>query len=331
MAVSFYSVELSCHTKNMATTIVAAAAAIGIVLPELAYRYERRKSPITSGSNILPHEIFPGPKPNSPALFLIHGWPDDLSMFRPYAQELSKHYHCVNCTLPGYPSSVAAASGTVPHRNWGFGFDEITAVIKATIDLTCHEGQFGVTLITHDWGCLFAMMLVQEYPTLKLHKMINMDIGAFPGGVQPGVVLLCLAYQFPLNLFWLIPRSSWLTWLEARCMGRRHSNQGEQVSSLMNWPYRTLARELLTPGSHMKRVLGFRPRVNVPFLLLTSTDRPQALRFYNDKFAKLVCETSPQSRVELMHGGNHWFPQQQQYKTLLLVKKWLLEETRKGV
>jgi pimeloyl-ACP methyl ester carboxylesterase len=125
-------------TSASPAKLAAAGLAVGIVYSELGFISEQSSRPVKPGSDILPHEIFPGPEPDSPVIFFLHGWPDDLTMLRKYAKALSARYHCVNCTLPGYPvpAEFEGHTGTVPQRKWGFGFAEAARAVMATIGIS---------------------------------------------------------------------------------------------------------------------------------------------------------------------------------------------------
>lgn len=319
---------------SLASKLAAGALVGGIAYSEIAHAVERKITPISDSTSILPHEVFPGPAPDSPALFFLHGWPDDVVMFRKYAQALSKTYHCVNCTLPGYPTpeSFTGHAGTMPTRNWGYGFDEAVKAVKATIDLTCQghiTSQVGVTLVLHDWGCIVGNLVVDEYAELNVHRMINMDVGSLTGpGLHLGVYLMCLAYQAPLNVFWMLPNGvgDALTVLESMILMRTEppgtTDKPSPVTSAMNWPYRTAWRELLTGGQYIRRALNFSPRAQVPMLFLCAQDRPTFMRFCDEDFMRKVRDTTPLSRTDLV-GGNHWFPNQHAKTTMDTVTEWL--------
>lgn len=327
------------RTETTQTMLKVAAAGLvgGVVYSELAHNVERKITPISETSSILPHEIFPGPKEDSPAIFFLHGWPDDVLLFRKYAKELCKEYFCVNCTLPGYPTppNFQGNRGNMPQRNWGFDFDEAMRSVKSTIDFTCagHMDKVGVTLILHDWGCVIGNLVVDEYfgKSLKLHRMINMDVGGLANGMNAGVFLTCLAYQAPLNLFWMLPErlGDMLTALESLILLRteppgEENDKPSPVTASMNWPYRTAWKEIFTRGEFLPRALEFKPRANVPILFLSATDRPTPMRFYDEEYLRLVTASTPQSRYMFVQ-GNHWFPNQHARTTMQLVVDWLKE------
>lgn len=317
----------------MLTAAAAAGAIAGVVVySESAHAEESARLPIDSEHNILPHETFPGPQPDSPALVFIHGWPDDLTVFRAYAKELCRTYFCVSLTLPGYPTppGFTGHAGNVPKRKWGYTFDEAVLAAKATIDLACAghvTEKRGVTLVLHDWGCIVGHLLV-DGTNLNVHRVVSMDVGARPAGLYPVFLAVCIAYQGLLNLCWLLPTflGSPLTLLVSMLLFRTAMPGSSAVSSEMNWVYRASWREMLTPGNRTgaKQAAYFCPPKEKPFLFLHSVQMPPAMRFFGQEFADMVTASTPVSRVVPME-GSHWFLTKYRPKTLQLVQDWLKE------
>ncbi|KAH9248558.1 hypothetical protein BASA81_013742 [Batrachochytrium salamandrivorans] len=294
----------------------AAAVATGVLVSETAYKAERNLAPMTASRDyVLPHQIFPGPKPDSPVLVFLHGWPDDITVFQPYAQKLSSEYHCVNCGLPGYdlPFNFAGHRGTIPNRQWGFGLDEVVWAWKATIDLALQDrpnSDGGVTLVAHDWGCILAHLLVAS-GLIKVNRIVSLDVGSRPGGWTPMFLALCIAYQLLLCVFFMLPKvvGDLLTSVEVVGLGRPQFNtQGFRVSASRNYPYRAAWREWFSTEQkiNIRQGFYFSPPPDLPYLFLYCELFPKSARFYDQTFVDAVCAGSKRSKAIAMP-GTHWF------------------------
>lgn len=302
---------------------------------ELAHKLERKITPIDDNTQaILPHEVFPGPREDSPVLVFLHGWPDDLLLFRAYAQELSKEYHCVNCTMPGYPTpeNFNGHAGTVPKRNWGYGFEDAMHALKSTIQFTCQgrENSSGITLVLHDWGCVVGHMLIQD-GSIKIHRIVGMDVGGRPSGLTVPFVAICF-YQVFLAIFFMLPAqigdflSAFECWLLGRTLAPCEDKK-TPVTAAKGWLYRAVWREMLTPGTNsggIKPAVYFSPPPGVPFYFLYSSWMPEMFSFFDYKFLAQVEATTAVSKT-LQIKGNHWFPTKSQTEVMDLISKWLQE------
>ena len=124
-----------------------------------------------------------------------HGWRRRYRLWDAQVQALKTKYRCVRFTLPGLRSGQAWArvlarrvgGHRTPHRRTGL------------------PGQ-RVTLLLHDWGCVFGYQFATRHPQL-VKRVIGVDIG--DAGSRRNVAelsfkakLMVLAYQWWLALAW---------------------------------------------------------------------------------------------------------------------------------
>lgn len=106
---------------------------------------------------------------DAPAVFFLHGWPENWSEFAPMMVRLGERAHVVAIDLPGIGESK-----TPPQAN---DKRSIARYVKMVIDTL---GLTEVTLVGHDAGGMIVYAFLHAYPT-ALRKAIIMDT------VIPGV------------------------------------------------------------------------------------------------------------------------------------------------
>lgn len=132
-----------------------------------------------------------GPK----TVVMIHGWPDTYRLWDAQVEALKDHYRCVRFTLPGFGNAQ-------PGR--AFSLDEVVETIHRVVSETCPGQQ--VSMLLHDWGCLYGYQFVMRYPQL-VERVIGVDIGDAGSRRQRtelGVMskLMVFGYQMWLALAW---------------------------------------------------------------------------------------------------------------------------------
>jgi pimeloyl-ACP methyl ester carboxylesterase len=210
----------------------------------------------------------------------LHGWPDTNALWAPTAKQLCQSPNgeakegaatprrCIRIDLPGYD----LVTEETQHRRMGYTFEEtlrlIAQTIRAHVDL---KGGERFTLIGHDWGASFVHFLLmdldqdidargnyvtggrseQERKLLPISKAIRRAVIVDVGLVtkpSPAFSLLFVAYQGANNLLFIAPHAVG-TWLLERVVlpfFQFPSYAGQAVGAHMNWPYRSLWRDLIT-------------------------------------------------------------------------------------
>jgi len=86
-------------------------------------------------------------------IVMIHGWPDTHRLWDEAVNGLKDAYRCVRFTLPGFDVTQAPRPTSVV---------QMTAIFSQIIE-TVSPGQ-PVTLLLHDWGCMFGYEFAARHP-----------------------------------------------------------------------------------------------------------------------------------------------------------------------
>ena len=229
----------------------------------------------------------------APPILLLHGWPDDLTLWDALVAELAPRYRCVRLTWPGFAADADLALPTLAEINAG-----ITAVLNETV------GDTPVTLIAHDWGCAFGYHYAMTNPR-RVARVVGMDIGDARSPehersqsklAKVGVV----TYQWPLQYAFSQARAGHVELADAmaRSVARLVGVAGDptRVRARMGWPY---WRRF---NGDLDGLLGMVPSAQMPMLFLYGKRKP--FNFHSEAWAKRVAAT-PGCEVHELDGG-HW-------------------------
>jgi pimeloyl-ACP methyl ester carboxylesterase len=234
-------------------------------------------------------------------LFFVQGWPDDASLWDPQVAVLVDRYRCVRVTLPNH--------GGTRDARWGYGTDEIVEALATCVRGVSPDGP--VTLILHDWGCLWGHLLHHRHPEL-VSRVAGLDVAPHyePGF---GAVLGILLYQGWLAIAFLLggPVGDWMTRLLASAFGAPLPRR--RITAWMNYPYRNIWRDILS-GRARKLLDGYWPEV--PLLFVYGEKKP--FPFHSPKWVEHVERTG--GRVVALAGG-HWVSRHPTFNDVLL--SWL--------
>lgn len=217
---------------------------------------------------------------------MVHGWPDTEALWAPQVAALRTHVRCVRFTLPGFDRDH-------PHRV--YGLDEIVATMKKIVDAVSPNRP--VTLLLHDWGCLFGYRFAQAHSS-RVEAIIGVDVG--DAGSRTHLAALgwrakggMAAYQLCLALAWHLPRrlGDAITRRIARWAGA--PGDAATVGAHMNYPY------------HVQWTKGYgrRPFVpHCPTLFVYGSRKP--FMFHSAEWLAVVRAT-PRGQVLALKSG-HW-------------------------
>jgi pimeloyl-ACP methyl ester carboxylesterase len=168
-------------------------------------------------------------------VLMLHGWPDTLRVWDGTVRVLQAHHRCVRLTLPGF--DINAGSPDIP------SLDHIVASLLAVIQ-TVSPGA-PVTLLMHDWGCIFGYELAMRHPE-RVSGMVAVDIGDYNAGAYLASLSLrqkafIAFYQLWLATAWMVGRhvhgglgNRMTRWMAG---AMRCPVPPEQLSWRMNFPY----------------------------------------------------------------------------------------------
>lgn len=83
---------------------------------------------------------------SKPTVVLVHGYPDNSSVWQGVAEDLVGDYHVVSYDVRG------AGESDIPKRTADYRLAMLAADLKAVTDAVCPQGKFH--LVAHDWGSL---------------------------------------------------------------------------------------------------------------------------------------------------------------------------------
>lgn len=130
-------------------------------------------------------------------ILMLHGWPDTHRLWDRQVAAFRRDHRCVTMSLPGFEQ--AGLSG-------GYTLDHIVAVIAKVADAVSPNQK--VTLMLHDWGCVFGYQFAMLHPE-RVARIVAIDVGdanspAFEQTLSLVAKCMVFTYQITLALAWYI-------------------------------------------------------------------------------------------------------------------------------
>lgn len=248
-------------------------------------------------------------------IVMIHGWPDTYRLWDEQVAALSDSYRCIRFTLPGFD----AAS---PKR--AYSLEEVVETIRRVVEHACTGKR--VTLLLHDWGCVFGYQFAKRYPDL-VERVIGVDVGdtgsrRHVAELSAKARLMVLTYQLWLALAWRIGGRTGDRM--ARWMARtlRCPVRPENINSQMGYPY---ALRWFGAAGGLGGVKAFDP--TTPTLYIYGARKP--FMFHSRAWAERVA-ANPASRVVVLPTG-HWVMIGRRREFNDAVLAWLRDTDRQGL
>lgn len=223
----------------------------------------------------------------SRSIVMLHGWPDTHRLWDPQVVVLGEHYRCVRFTLPGFDERRTPS------------LDELIETIRRVVEEACPGER--VTLLAHDWGCVFGYQFAMRHPQL-VARVVGIDVG--DAGSRANLAelgakgrVLVLAYQLWLASAWRIGGA--LGERMARFAARvlRCPVEPDCIHAHMGYPY---AMRWFGAAGGLKGARVFQPQV--PMLYLYGERKP--FMFHSRAWARELA-SKPGSRVLGLPTG-HW-------------------------
>ncbi|PTT74931.1 alpha/beta hydrolase [Pelomonas sp. HMWF004] len=161
---------------------------------------------------------------------MIHGWPDTAALWAPQVAALRGQMRCVRFTLPGFDRA---------HERRIYPLEEILAALKEIVDSV--SPQQPVTLLLHDWGCLFGYRFAQAHHD-RVAAIAALDVG--DAGSKAHLAELGLAAKLGMAAYQLCLAGAWhlpAAWGDALTRRIAHwagaPSDMRQLGAHMNYPY----------------------------------------------------------------------------------------------
>ncbi|MEO7105371.1 MAG: alpha/beta hydrolase [Rhodoferax sp.] len=161
--------------------------------PDLAERAAKKSTMVVEGAELL----IEGDRAHT--VVMLHGWPDTLRLWDGTVQALAPSMRCVRFTLPGFGAPqdgpVVRLDGMIQH---------LLAIVDAVSPVQ------PVTLLLHDWGCIFGYELATRHPK-RVARLVAVDVGdhnsrAYLRALTAKQKMSILLYQLFLAKAWVIGR-----------------------------------------------------------------------------------------------------------------------------
>ena len=241
------------------------------------------------------------------AVVMVHGWPDTLQLWDAQVQALKPHFRCVRLTLPGFDLSQPGRAHSL---------DEVIATIKQVVEHHCPGER--VTLLVHDWGCLYGYQFALRHPEL-VARVVGVDVGdagsrAHRAALGLKAKAMVVGYQLWLALAWRVGGGlgdRMARWMAAKL---RCPAPPQSIGAQMGYPY-AVAWFGVQGGFGKLRV--FDPAV--PMLFIYGQRKP--FMFHSQAWAERLA-ARPGSRVLGLPTG-HWVMLQRPAEFNAALLDWL--------
>lgn len=220
-------------------------------------------------------------------LVLLHGWPDTAALWNDTVAALSPRFRCVRFTWPGFAPDDA---GRAPR------LDELVELLRQVV-LAVNGGQ-PVTLVLHDWGCVFGYHFARQHPQL-VRRVVGVDIGdagspAHLAGLNWKAKAGIAVYQLWLALAWKLGGTLGDSMARKMAAAMKVPTPAAGIRARMGHPY----WQTWTGGYRAAR--PFEPAVPMFFIY----GRRKPFQFHSRAWAERLA-AQPGSRVLEMKTG-HW-------------------------
>lgn len=224
------------------------------------------------------------------SILMVHGWPDTHRLWDAQVAALSERYRCVRFTLPGFDRAAAKRA---------YSLDEIIETFRRVVREACANER--VTLLLHDWGCLFGYQFAARHPEL-VERVVGVDVGdagSRRNRAELGLKarLMVVGYQLWLALAWRIGGTLGDRMARAMARALRCPAAPEGIHSRMGYPY---ALRWLGVAGGLRGLRTFQPQT--PMLFIYGERKP--FMFHSRAWAERLA-ARPASRTIGLPTG-HW-------------------------
>jgi len=243
------------------------------------------------------------------SMVLVHGWPDTLRLWDATVDALKPHWRCVRFTLPGFDLTQPARA---------YALDEVVDTLRQIVQRCCPGER--VTLLVHDWGCLYGYQFAMRRPEL-VSRIIGVDIGDAGSGAHRRELgirakLMALAYQLWLAVAWKLGGALGDRMARAMAGAMRCPAPPQAIGAQMGYPY---AVQWFGVKGGFRDLRPFDPQV--PMLYLYGQRKP--FMFHSQAWLDALARR-PGCRVVGLRTG-HWVMTNEPQDFQAEVMRWLRE------
>lgn len=241
------------------------------------------------------------------AIVMVHGWPDTWRLWDDQVEFFKSRYRCVRFTLPGFD---------IARPRQAHSLDALVATLKRVIEHTCPGEK--VTLMLHDWGCVFGYQFAMKHPSL-VQRIVGVDIGdaGSPAHVRSMSIkarAMVFAYQIWLAIAWRIGGRVGDRMTRAMARALRCPSDPQFIGSNMCYPY--YIRWTGTHGSY-RQAVPFEPAW--PMLYIYGRKKP--FQFHSATWVEALRERPSSNALEFNTG--HWVMKGKPQEFNQAVAAWL--------
>jgi len=245
-------------------------------------------------------------KADGKTIVMVHGWPDTARLWQSQIEALQDRYRCIAITLPGFEGQRRACT-----------LDEVLESIRAAV------GERRVTLLLHDWGCLYGYQFAMRHPQ-SVERIVGVDIGDAGSRAHLEEIgwrgkLMVLAYQYWLALAWRV--GGRIGDMMARAMARLLGcpTDPKTIHAQMGYPY---AVRWLGAAGGFHGLHVFKPEV--PMLFLYGEKKP--VMFHSRGWAERLAARKGNRVIAFATG--HWIMVTRRQAFNEALRTWLAETER---
>lgn len=250
----------------------------------------------------------------APTIVMVHGWPDTCRLWDSTVDALRDRYRCVRFTLPGFDTALPPRTPTL---------DEMVRLFLAVVDAVA-PGQ-PVTLLLHDWGCVFGYEFAARHPR-RVARIVGVDIGdhnapALRRSLSAKARWQVFGYQVWLAVAWKLGGSLGNRMSRRMARAMRCPTDPAAIDCRMNYPY---AMQWFGSAGGLRNALPVEP--HCPMLYVYG--RRKLFMFHSPQWLQRMAER-PGCAVQAMATG-HWVMVDQPEAFNGAVAAWLEGAGRPG-
>ncbi|TKB57258.1 alpha/beta fold hydrolase [Ferrimonas aestuarii] len=237
---------------------------------------------------------------------MIHGWPDNHTLWDPQVEMLKGHFRCARFTLPGYDPN---------HVRKLHDVDDLVLQISRVVDAVSPDKP--VTLLIHDWGSVWGYQYYLRNQD-RVKRIVSVDIGDAGSKhheLSTKAKLFIFGYQMWLATAWKIGGNLGDRMTRYMAGVVKAPGAPETIHSGMTYSYFWKWHSTFTG-----KPLNMLPlKVECPLLFIYGADKKAS--FHSEHWQQQMAEI-PGNRVEGLPTG-HWVMRDEPEQFNRIVFEWL--------